>query len=211
MGYRKEERSEYIELRNTIQERLEEKNTDIFRAITRIAPITQILCEKSTGTIFLNRKDFKKVYPALLSEEFKKSKVNLIVSADVLSYEKEEQTNPFSSFLGDKFIHLQPEEEPSLSKIQPQSKIFVAHPNVQCDSFMIFNNRSYILKIEHVDDPYFSCSLNAPYKKDLSQRLDLLSQAMQKIKTLSVPFQTLKQNVAHQKRSNRFDNGRQYE
>lgn len=207
MSYSKKNDDEYILLHDEIKRRLTEKNTDIFRVVNRIENITKILSEGSEGNIFLSRKDFKKIYPALLSPEFRRSKVNVIVEAGVLLDEKKGVQNPYTFFLNDRFIQIEQEKAPSLACIPDQSRVFVADAGVQCDSFMIFNNRSYILKIENIEDPYFSCSLNAPYKKDQEKRLELLSKVMSKIKTLSVPFQEIERKVSNQKRHNRLDNG----
>lgn len=207
MSYSKKNDDEYILLHDEIKRRLTEKNTDIFRVVNRIENITKILSEGSEGNIFLSRKDFKKIYPALISPEFKNSKVNVIVEAGVLLDEKKGLQNAYTFFLNDRFIQIEQEKAPSLAHISDQSRVFVADTQVQCDSFMIFNNRSYILKIENIEDPYFSCSLNAPYKKDQEKRLELLSKVMSKIKTLSVPFQEIERKVSNQKRCNRLDNG----
>ena len=163
MGYQKVNDQEYDWLQTEIKKRISEKNTDIFCAINRIIPITKILSEKAEGTLFLSTHDFKKLYPALISQEFKNSKVNLIVSADVLLDEKKE--SPYTFFLEDRFIQLKQEKGPCLQALPFQKRVFVAAPSVQCDSFMIFNNKSYILKIENAEQPYFSCALNATYNQ----------------------------------------------
>ncbi len=207
MGYQEQTSDEFLFFQKEIKRRLEEKNTDIFRAIERIGSVTRILAEGSEGDIFLSRKDFKKVYPALLSPEFRRSKVNVIVEAGVLLDEKKGVQNPYTFFLNDRFIQIEQEKAPSLAHIPDQSRVFVADAQVQCDSFMIFNNRSYILKIESVDDPYFSCTLNAPYKEDQTNRLKLLSKVMKKIKVLAVPFQEIERRAAKKERWNRLGEG----
>ena len=209
MGYQKINDHEYEWLQTEIKKRISEKNTDIFCAIDRIIPITKILSEKAEGNLFLSKRDFKKLYPALISQEFKNSKVNLIVSADVLLDEKKE--TPFTFFLEDRFIQLKQEKAPSLKSIPDQKRVFVASPSVQCDSFMIFNNKSYILKIENAEQPYFSCALNATYNQRQSDRLDLLLSAMAKIKSLSVRFQDLQKKITPKHHQNRLDDSHERE
>ena len=209
MGYQKINDHEYEWMKQEIQKRIDEKNTDIFCAINRIGSITKILSEKAEGTLFLSTHDFKKLYPALISKEFQNSKVNLIVSADVLLDEKKE--SPYTFFLEDRFIQLKQEKGPCLQALPFQKRVFVAAPSVQCDSFMIFNNKSYILKIENAEQPYFSCALNATYNQRQSQRLDMLLTAMAKIKSLAVPFHEVQKKITHQHKTNRLNGNHERE
>lgn len=209
MGYQKINDHEYEWMKQEIQKRIDEKNTDIFCAINRIGSITKVLSENAKGTIFLNNRDFKKLYPALISKEFQNSKVNLIVSAEVLLDEKKE--TPFTFFLEDRFIQLKQEKAPSLQDLPNPKRIFIADSSVQCDSFMIFNNKSYILKIENAEQPYFSCALNATYSKSQSKRLEMLLSAMIKIKSLSVPFQDVQKKISQHHKKNRLDDSHERE
>lgn len=190
-----------------IERRLKEKNTDLFRVVDHMVPLTKFLLQNSSGTIFLNRQDFKKLYPALKSPEFQNSNVNLIVSADVLFDEKRKKPHPFGDFSGDKYFKLTPQEEPLVSNLSPKNRIFVASPDVNCFSFMVFNNRTYLLKNNDQQDPYFSCALNAAFDKKQKDRLAILSKALQHIKPLSVLFKDIPQKTTSQQHNRLRDSG----
>lgn len=210
MGYQKQNNNEYEWFKKEIQRRLDKKNTDLFCAMQRIKPLVEILSHQSEGFIFLNKDDFKTVYPALLSDEFKNSKVQLIVSTDVLLNERQE--NKYALLWKKNFLSQEMNKRPSLASIPTKDRVFVAAPDITCDSFMIFNNRSYIMKINRTEEPYFSCSLNAPFDENQARKLAILSLAMKQIKSVSVEYCILQNKVASQKRNlNRLGNDHEHE
>lgn len=171
-----------------IHKRLANFNTDQFSVDDSLPIISRILMRGKKCSLFLNKANFEKLYPVLKDMMIPENDITLIVSNDVLKNEEKTPIEQLPYFVDDSQKTAIP---PRLSDLLDQKNIYIFdNDNQTLPSFILINHRSYLVEVvnEETGNPYFVCSLNAPYDAEQAKRLDSYYYSYSKIKMNCTPF-----------------------
>ena len=160
-------------------------DTRLFHIEEHLLLVTRFLARTGETFCYLNKDTFQKLYPVLEDIVIPEKKVSLIVHSSVLEDMNAMQVLSFP-YLTD------PEQEdyqkPSLSRLLNKKSVFTSDETLNeapIPSFILFNNRSYIIEGESTG---FICAPNAAFSPQQAERLDAFYHFFSVLKSNSTPL-----------------------